>query len=208
MGKAIFPADESAQLEQTEVSSDDEEDAIWTATCNVPIVSHWRGEALPGDALPAVVLPADVDDADGGEEGDMPLVYDDSVIFSATSQGPVDASFSPGFEPDLTLSVRGCPPPLRDFALAEEMEEILCENGVYDDYLALSRWPETEAVSDPDDEFPPFVILSAEEAAARVQASIKEAANHAHAVAALGSYDEGSGDDEDSRCAEDRRSDT
>lgn len=203
VGKAIFPTDDTSQIELTDVESDDEEDAFWTSTCNVPITSDWQGEALPGDAMPVIVAPTD---GDLGDEGDMPLVYDDSVVYSATRQRPLDVSFSPGFEPDLSLCVRGCRPPRRDTALLEEMEEIICSDGVYDDYLALSQWPETEAVPDPDDEFPPFVVLSAEEATARVQAAIREAAAQAHA--AIGSDDEGSGQDEDSRSAENRGPDT
>ena len=80
--------------------------------------------------------------------------------------------------PDSTLRVDGRRPPTRETLLPEEEEEIICADGVYDDYLALSRWPETDVPDDPDDEFPPFVVVSTDEAQRRIRAALLEAAAH------------------------------
>lgn len=153
VGKAIFPEDKAEETLPLEDASDDDDD-FWNATCRFPIPSEGAEAADEDDEF-------------------APVILDDNAVYGRETEP--EAHFPEGFEPDLSLCVVGLRPPLRSEPLVEEEEEIVCAEGVYEDYVAVSRWPETEVSADPDDEFPPFEVTSPTEAALRLEAAVREA---------------------------------
>lgn len=146
VGTSIFP---EPKKERSAVQSSVRDGGFWSATCDV---------AIPEDAY--------------GDEW-VSVIDDDEVYGTASVEEQGDPLPEEGFEPDLSLTIQGAPPPTRNELLNEEREEILCQDGVYDDFVALSRYPETLADKFPrgedEDLFPPFVAVSAEEATEEIR---------------------------------------